>query len=67
MIIKCCKDCIPPKRHLGCHSNCPEYLKEKQLLEIERIKKRKLKEYILYPGDLQNLTNLNKKLKNVKK
>lgn len=27
--VKCCKDCIPPKRQLGCHSKCEEYIKEK--------------------------------------
>lgn len=27
--IRCCKNCVQPKRHPGCHSNCPEYLKEK--------------------------------------
>ncbi|MBQ5655947.1 MAG: hypothetical protein IIV14_00750 [Bacteroidaceae bacterium] len=20
-----CKDCVPPKRHVGCHSTCKEY------------------------------------------
>ena len=27
--IKCCKDCVAPKRHSGCHSICEEYIKEK--------------------------------------
>lgn len=26
--IKCCKDCVPPKRHVRCHSKCEEYNKE---------------------------------------
>ena len=29
MPIKCCKDCVAPKRHPGCHDHCPEYQKEK--------------------------------------
>ena len=32
-MIECCKDCIPPKRHLKCHSTCKEYLKEKEIYE----------------------------------
>lgn len=27
--IKCCRYCVPPKRHPGCHSKCPDYLKER--------------------------------------
>ena len=27
--IKCCKDCVAPKRHIGCHSVCPEYIGER--------------------------------------
>ena len=29
-MIRCCKDCVAPKRHVGCHSSCPEYLKAKE-------------------------------------
>ena len=29
MIIKCCKDCVPPKRYPGCGSKCPEYQEER--------------------------------------
>lgn len=36
MAIKCCKDCVPPKRYPGCHSHCPEYIEEKA--EYERLK-----------------------------
>ena len=36
-IIRCCKDCVPPKRHIGCHSTCKEYKHEK----TENNKKRK--------------------------
>lgn len=34
--IKCCKGCIAPKRHSGCHSKCPEYLKEKEAWEEKK-------------------------------
>lgn len=36
MKIKCCKDCVAPKRHPGCHGVCPEYLYEKALWEEHR-------------------------------
>lgn len=29
MAIKCCKDCVPPQRFLGCHGKCSKYLEEK--------------------------------------
>ena len=28
--ITCCKSCIAPKRHTGCHVSCPEYRQEKE-------------------------------------
>lgn len=36
MKIKCCKECVAPKRHPGCHGVCPEYLYEKALWEEEK-------------------------------
>lgn len=27
--ISCCRNCVPPKRHIGCHSTCEKYLAEK--------------------------------------
>ena len=35
-VIKCCRPCVPPKRHPGCHGSCPEYADEKA--EHERLK-----------------------------
>ena len=29
MLIKCCKDCVPPIRYPGCHAKCNKYLEEK--------------------------------------
>ncbi len=43
MSIKCCKDCVPPKRYPGCGANCPEYKEERKQLdkENELIRKNK--------------------------
>lgn len=29
MAIRCCNGCVPPKRHVGCHGTCPDYIREK--------------------------------------
>lgn len=29
-MITCCKDCVAPKRHVGCHADCQEYIGEKK-------------------------------------
>lgn len=29
MPIRCCNGCVAPKRHVGCHGTCPDYIKEK--------------------------------------
>lgn len=34
--IKCCKDCIAPKRYPGCHGVCEEYLTEKAKYEADK-------------------------------
>lgn len=31
--IDCCADCKPPKRNGYCHTNCPEYLKQRAELD----------------------------------
>ena len=41
--MKCCKDCVAPKRHLGCHATCEECAKGK---EEDKAKKKWLKENI---------------------
>jgi len=35
MTIKCCKNCKPPKRRIGCHANCPDYLGERKQRDDE--------------------------------
>lgn len=29
MPISCCKGCVAPKRHPGCHGSCSDYIREK--------------------------------------
>lgn len=50
MGIKCCKDCVAPKRHTGCHENCSEYLYEKKLHDERRqaISEKRQAENALY-------------------
>lgn len=43
MIITCCRRCEAPKRHLGCHGSCPEYLAERA--REDRAAKAKQAEY----------------------
>lgn len=33
MAIKCCRYCVAPKRHPGCHGSCSEYLTEKAIYD----------------------------------
>ena len=39
--IKCCKNCVPPKRSPRCHSTCEDYLREKA--EYEKEKSQRIK------------------------
>ena len=41
--IKCCKSCVAPKRHPGCHGHCPEYLAEKAVYEAKKTEMEKQK------------------------
>lgn len=41
-MIKCCKDCVPPKRYPGCHDRCQEYLEEKRI--HDEIKQKRYEE-----------------------
>lgn len=44
--IKCCQNCVPPKRHTACWGHCPEYLKEKAEYDERKAqedKKRRVK------------------------
>ena len=35
---KCCHDCVPPKRHAGCHGHCEEYKMAKDAWEAKKAK-----------------------------
>lgn len=41
-VIFSCKNCVPPTRHVGCHSTCEKYLKEKS--ENDQIREKRQKE-----------------------
>lgn len=40
MAIKCCHNCVAPKRHTACWGHCPEYLAEKEQDEKEKAQDR---------------------------
>lgn len=51
MAISCCRYCVAPKRHPGCHDRCAEYLEEKSKhaeLKEEYAKKRAVDDGIYY-------------------
>lgn len=35
-MIKCCRYCTPPERHPGCHSDCEDYIREKNKHDSDR-------------------------------
>lgn len=48
--IDCCKDCVPPKRQLGCHDRCEVYKKQKEQYEKEMQKYKESKNPIIAKG-----------------
>lgn len=42
-LFECCHYCVAPKRHLGCHDTCPEYLEDKQICEERKELERLIK------------------------
>ena len=45
MAINCCRYCVAPKRHPGCHDRCAKYLEEKAKHDAEKAeadKKRRI-------------------------
>ena len=51
--IECCKSCVAPKRHIGCHAVCPEYIAEKTAYEEIRSNAMKKKKNDEAVRDLQ--------------
>lgn len=49
--ITCCRYCVAPKRHIGCHETCPEYLEQKDALVKYKKKERELKALEVYDYD----------------
>lgn len=45
--IQCCKGCVPPERHEGCHSTCEKYQKEKKAHDEykEKVREGKAEHY----------------------
>ena len=35
-IIDCCKECVAPIRHIGCHATCEEYIEQSKRNEKVR-------------------------------
>ena len=59
MAITCCKNCVPPKRHLGCHSTCEQYLREKAEYEKQKEYARAHKTVILTNYDFDKIAYAN--------
>ena len=43
MAISCCRYCVAPKRHPGCHDHCCEYIAEKAVHDKEKAEADKKK------------------------
>lgn len=54
-LITCCKDCIAPKRHIGCHSDCKQYIKEKAEFEEEKKKMKENKNHVISTNEFNML------------
>ena len=39
--IKCCMDCVPPKRYPGCGAKCKAYIAEKEALAKQQAEREK--------------------------
>lgn len=39
----CCRHCVPPKRHPGCHDHCPEYIEERAEYDEKKAAENKQK------------------------
>ena len=59
--IHCCENCVPPKRHVGCHSTCEDYLIEKAEWEQKKelIKEDKKKNQRISAYDFQRVSYVN--------
>lgn len=39
--MKCCMNCVAPKRHPGCHGKCKDYIIEREELDVVNEKAKK--------------------------
>lgn len=58
-MIRCCKGCIPPERHKGCHSTCPDYISESRKHNEEREERYQMRK-IDWDFDDYNCKNIQK-------
>lgn len=65
--IKCCKGCVPPERHEGCHSTCEKYQKEKKAHDEYKAKVSKGKAEQFAGISEQVLTHTTRRGRKVKK
>ena len=61
--IKCCKDCVAPKRHLGCHDTCKEYKEQKKEHEAKKEKERTNRAVVISKYDFEMLPYISKRRK----
>lgn len=61
--IRCCQECVPPKRHVGCHGTCEEYIKERAELDESKEEERKnrLQDYTITHYDISKMERMRKK------
>lgn len=65
--VKCCKDCVAPKRHPGCHDTCKEYNDEKQRQEARKQKRKDEREKMGRPMGKHDFDMLQPKSRKLKK
>ena len=57
---RCCRYCVPPRRHVGCHAACEDYQKEMKANE-ERYEARAAEHRVW--DDLDRVSRRNKRRK----
>lgn len=55
MAIRCCKDCVKPKRYPGCHDHCQEYQAEKAELDTKMKEERMRHPYSVYEQKMEGV------------
>ena len=62
-MINCCNGCVPPKRHIGCHATCEDYISEKKKHEkkLKEIRRRKKEDAAYLDSIIKNINRSNRK------